>query len=640
VSASLRDAGQSRGAQTAADAISDRVPGAWLGQDGLARFRVWAPEATEVAIVPDDGTHRPLVMHREEEGYFVLTTRQLPAGALYRYLIDGAGPWPDPCSRFQPQGPHGPSQLIAPHQFNWTDSDWPGVKLHGQVVYELHIGTFTPAGTFDAARDRLQWLRDLGITLIELMPVAEFSGRRGWGYDGVQLYAPFHHYGDHEALKRFVDAAHATGLGVILDVVYNHLGPDGNYLRSFSEHYFSTKHRTDWGEAWNFDDCNAHGARDLVIHNACYWLREFHLDGFRLDATQAIVDSSEKHVLTELTERARAAAAPRDIVVIAEDEPQRAENLRPAAGGWGIDAMWNDDFQRAAHVALTGSRDGYFHDYTGRAQEFVSAARHGFLYQGQYFHWQQQRRGRPLRNSPAAACVHFLQNHDQISNTLGSRRLHQLAHPGRHRALTALLLLGPQTPMLFMGEEFQSAGAFHYFIDHKAELTPLIWRGRREFLQQFRAYSSDAAQSAIANPADEAAFLESKLDWTEAQRNRPTVELHRDLLRLRRTDPVIAAQDGARIDGATLSEHSFVVRWFDDGHGDRLLVVNLQQEIVLDPAPEPLLAPPADAWHMMWSSEDPHYGGSGTFAPVDGEGRWRIPGNSATLMCAGGSAPE
>lgn len=616
---------------SATDRSARACPGAWIDQHGVAHFRVWAPAAREVDVVLEDAS---LPLQREDSGYFVCRTTKLQAGTLYRYRVDGTGPWPDPCSRFQPEGPHGPSQLVDPHAYRWHDDDWPGIRLHGQVIYELHVGTFTPAGTFDAAQEKLAWLKHLGITVIEVMPIAEFPGRWGWGYDGVQLFAPFHHYGDHEALKRFVDAAHAIDLAVILDVVYNHLGPDGNYLRCFSEAYFTRRHKTDWGDAWNFDGEHARGARDLLIHNADYWVREFHLDGFRLDATQAIVDDSPVHVLTELVEQSRRVAAPRDIIFIAEDEPQRGQNVIPAVpGGWAIDGMWNDDFHHCAMVALTGDRDAYYHDYTGRSQEFISAIRRGFLFQGQYYHWQQQRRGKPLRHAAAQACIHFLQNHDQISNTFGSLRVHAHAQSAQHRALTALLLLGPQTPMLFMGEEFLSSRPFHYFIDHPSGLAGLIWQGRKDFLRQFRAYDTDAAQARIVDPADPATFQDAKLDWSEAQTHDHAVQMHRDLLRLRRDDPVIAAQDAGRIDGATLSERAFVLRWFDDDHGDRLLIVNLAGEIDLDPAPEPLLAPPLDHhWRMEWSSEEPRYGGAGAVSPCDAQGRWRIGPNCACLL--------
>jgi maltooligosyltrehalose trehalohydrolase len=620
--------------QSAQLTIAAALPGAFIDASGVAHFKVWAPDAAEIDVV---GADRDEVLHRltrRDEGYFVGTTDQLPAGTLYRYRVDGTGPWPDPWSRFQPEGPHGPSQLVAPDNFSWSDSDWQGMALAGQVLYELHVGTFTQEGTFDAACDRLGWLKDIGVTLIELLPVAEFPGRWNWGYDGVQLYAPFHGYGDPEALKRFVDAAHALGIGVILDVVYNHLGPDGNYLRCFSPLFFSTKHKTDWGEPLNFDGPQCAGARELIVANAAYWVREFHLDGFRLDATQMIFDDSDEHVVAALTAAARAAAAPRSIVVIAEDERQRTEYLKkPEAGGHDLDALWNDDFHHAARVALTGSRDGYYHDFTGRAQELLSAVRHGFLFQGQYHHWQKQRRGSPLRNMPATVCVHFLQNHDQVGNTHRGSRLHPVVHPGRYRALTAVLLLGPQTPLLFMGQEFGSSRPFDFFADHSGPLAEAVSEGRLAFMKQFRTYAASETQKAMADPAAKSTFENSKLDWREAETNLSAVALHRDLLRVRREDPVIAAQDWRRIDGSVLSEHAFLIRWYDDTHGDRLLVVNLERELVLEPNPEPLLAPVSAAgWKLEWTSEDSCYGGMGARDPVTDDQQWRIPANSATLL--------
>lgn len=607
--------------------------GAFVDPAGVATFRVWAPAARTVELVVHDSELR-LPLRPATCGYFEMTTDGLSADTLYMYRVDGQGPFPDPCSRFQPQGPHGPSQLVGPHRFCWDDDAWRGVDPAGQVLYELHIGAFTPDGTFDAACERLQWLKQLGVTLIELMPVAEFPGRWNWGYDGVQLFAPFHGYGDYEGLKRFVSAAHRLGLGVILDVVYNHLGPDGNYLRCFSPHYFHATHATEWGEPLNFDGEHCNGARDLVIDNAAYWIREFHLDGLRLDATQAIFDDSDPHVLAALTTRARTAAEPRAIVVFAENEPQLSHHVDSTdTGGFGIDGMWNDDFHHAARVALTGSRDGYYYDYTGRAQELLSAVRHGFLFQGQFYHWQKRRRGSPLRDKPAWTCVHFLQNHDQVGNSPGAHRPHLLGDPARYRAQTALLLLGPQTPLLFMGQEFFCSRPFHYFADHTGELAQQVWQGRREFMRQFCSMAGAAAQHDIPDPASLEAFETSKLDWSEAEAHREAVQLHEDLLRLRREDPVISRQDRSAMEGATLSEHAFVLRWYDEGHGDRLLVINLHQGTEVTPMPEPLLAPARDCrWALVWSSQDVRYGGSGATSPVDEQQRWQFAADTAVLL--------
>jgi maltooligosyltrehalose trehalohydrolase len=600
------------------------------------RFRVWAPDAKRVEVVIEDGERFSL--SRSENGYFSGESPSIRTGALYKYAVDGEGPWPDPCSRFQPQGVHGPSMVVAAEGFDWTDSQWRGAQLARQVIYEMHIGTFTPAGTFDAAIDKLAYLRDLGITMLEVMPVAECPGRWNWGYDGVQLFAPYHVYGDHDGFKRFINAAHGHGLAVILDVVYNHLGPDGNYLKCFSPYYFSKRYKTDWGEALNFDDEHANGARDFVIGNALYWLREFHLDGFRLDATQSIFDTSATHVLAELTSRARAAAKPREIVFIAENEPQRSEHLRSVEqGGYGLDAMWNDDYHHTAKVALTGHRDGYYFDYTGTAQEFISSLKHGFLYQGQHYAWQKKSRGSPTRGLPARTAVIFLQNHDQVGNTFLGDRIHALAAPACYRTLITLTLLAPQTPMLFMGQEFASSQRFMFFADHREELAKLVHAGRREFMSQFRSYADPHVQALIRDPAALSTFEESKLDWNEAQTHAHALALHRDLLALRRDDPVISRQDELDTDHAVLAERSFLVRWFDEKHGDRLLIVNIDQEQCLAVVPEPLLAPPPDReWALLWSSEDVRYGGHGIAHPNEQgrQGVWRLQGRCAVLLQA------
>jgi maltooligosyltrehalose trehalohydrolase len=526
--------------------------------------------------------------------------------------------------------------IVDPTAFKWSDAKWRGARLAGQVLYEMHIGTFTPAGTFDAAIAKLPYLRELGITMLEVMPVAQCPGRWNWGYDGVQLFAPNHVYGDHEAFKRFVDRAHALGLAVILDVVYNHLGPDGNYLKCFSPHYFSTRHKTEWGEALNLDGELSQGTRDFILGNARYWLSEFHLDGLRLDATQSIFDDSKPHILEQLARAAHEAAQPRSIVVISENEPQHAQQLLPPErGGFGLDAMWNDDFHHAAKVALTGTRDGYFGDYTGRAQEFLSCVRRGFLYQGQWYPWQKQARGQVAAGLPACSSIVFLQNHDQVGNTFHGDRVHGNAAPGRYRALMALTLLGPQTPMLFMGQEFAASTPFMFFADHNAELAALVHKGRREFLSQFRAYADEATQQLVPAPHEESTFMSSKLDWRETEDRADALAFHRDLIQLRACDPVISQQDGTKLDGATLSEQAFVLRWFDAEHGDRLLIVNLDRELPLTPPSEPLLAPSVGSnWQLLWSSEDPRYGGHGVTPPVadNGHGEWRLPAQSAVLL--------
>jgi maltooligosyltrehalose trehalohydrolase len=598
-------------------------------------FRVWAPKSQHVEVVIEDGHARAFPLAAETGGYFSSLVPRLKAGALYWYRLDDDKQYPDPCSRFQPRGPHGPSMVVDPFAFTWSDVGWPGVQLPGQVIYEMHIGTFTPAGTFDAAIKELPELRRIGITLLEVLPVAEFSGRWNWGYDGVDWYAPTHNYGDADAFRRFVDAAHRLGLGVILDVVYNHFGPTGNYLRAFSDDYFTDRYTTDWGDAINYDGQHAQVAREFCLRNACYWITEFHLDGLRLDATQNIYDQGSPHILAELSQRVRATAHPRTVVLLAENEPQDLVCVTPTErGGYGLDAMWNDDFHHTAHVALTGRREAYYTDYRGQAQEFVSAVKRGFLYQGQRYHWQKQSRGTLVTTQLASSFVIFTQNHDQVANTLSGERLTGMTSPARYRALTALMLLAPTTPMFFMGQEFGTSSPFLYFADHDDPiLAANVYKGRKEFLAQFPSYASAEAQAAVPDPADPSTFMRSKLDFSERLAHGPLYLFHQDLLRLRREDPLIARQDRTQLDGAVLGQDALVIRFFgDEDIEDRLLIVNLGLDLEYVPAPEPLLAPISGGWwHLQWSSDDPRYGGSGVIKPTGPDG-WRIPGASATFL--------
>jgi maltooligosyltrehalose trehalohydrolase len=596
-------------------------------------FRVWAPQAQAVSVGLRSPAERQVELHYEGQGYFSGLITDIHSGATYGYILDDRGPYPDPYSRYQPSGPHGPSMVIEPDSYVWNSTDWQGLDAAGLVIYEMHVGAFTSEGTLDAAARELPELAELGITCVELMPLAEFPGQFNWGYDAVDLFAPFHGYGDQEALKRFVDAAHAVGLGVLLDVVYNHLGADGNYLPRFSKDYFTDRYANEWGDAFNFDGESCHPVRELIVENAKYWIREFRLDGLRLDATQSICDRTTPHILSVLARAARAQAAPRQIVLIAENEPQKASLLAPtSSGGYGLDAMWNDDFHHAARVAVTGSHDGYFHDYRGRSQELISLVKHGFLFQGQHYGWQNKPRGTPALDRTAGHFVAYIQNHDQVANTLCGIRLHCLTSPGRHRAITTLLLLAPHLPLLFMGQEFNSTAAFPFFADSAPALAEDVWEGRRKFLRQFSQYAIEAAQTRVPNPCDPETFERAKLNFWERKAHRPIYDLHRELLRLRRVDRVIAAQANGRLDAAVLSESAFVLRWFGGEQGDRLLVVNLGAQLDFAPAPEPLLAPPHDReWEMIFSTDDPRYGGLGALSPTQAR-RWRLPAECAVLL--------
>ena len=573
-------------------------------------------------------------MQAEANGYFSAHVPDARAGDTYFFAIDDdRTPLPDPASRFQPEGPHGPSEIIDASQFEWTDQDWRGVSRDGQVIYEMHIGTFTREGTWIAAAKQLHHLADLGVTLLEIMPIADFAGRFGWGYDGVNMFAPTRLYGRPDDFRHFVNKAHSFGLGVILDVVYNHLGPDGNYLRHFSKHYFTSAYDNEWGDAINFDGEHSEPVREFFITNAGYWIEEFHLDGLRLDATQQIFDRSNENILRAVTRRAREAAGGRSIFVVAENEPQDAKLVRSlASGGYGIDAIWNDDFHHTAMVAMTGRNEAYYTDYLGTPQEIISAAKWGTLYQGQRYKWQKQRRGTPALDLAPANFVTFIQNHDQVANSAYGLRCHRLTSPGRYRALTALLLLMPSTPMLFQGQEFASSSPFKFFADHQPELAEAVRRGRRQFLSQFPSLALEEIQALLSDPSDPTVFESCKLDFHERERNADVYRLHKDLLNLRRDDPTLRRREKQGIDGAVLGEQAFVLRFFGANGDDRLLFVNLGIDCHLDPAPEPLLAPPANmAWELLWSSEDPRYSGSGTPA-LETEENWRIPGEAAVVM--------
>ena len=570
----------------------------------------------------------------ERDGYFSSTVREARHGTLYRFRVDDDSYlYPDPASRFQPQGPHGPSQVIDPTTFVWQDHNWAGIRPTGQVLYEMHIGTFTRPGTWEAASRELAELADAGITVVEVMPVADFPGRFGWGYDGVDLFAPTRLYGEPDDMRRFVDSAHAAGLGVILDVVYNHLGPDGNYLKVFAEQYFTDRYKNEWGEAINFDGPDARAVREFFTANAAYWVSEFHIDGFRFDATQQIFDASPEHILAAINRAARQAAGKRSVYLIAESDLQEGRLVWPLdKGGCGLDGMWNDDFHHSATVALTGHNEAYYTDFLGRPQELISAIKWGYLYQGQWYAWLGKRRGTPTLDVPPWAFVTYIQNHDQIANSGRGLRCHQLTSPGKYRAMTALLLLAPGTPLLFQGQEFAASAPFLFFADHNPELSPLVRKGRGDFLKQFRSLATPEMQACLADPGSQETFERCKIDLAERTRHASAYALHRDLLKLRRDDPVFRSQRPRGVDGAVLGPAAFVLRFFGENGDDRLVLVNLGPDLRLDSAPEPLIAPPVDRmWTVLWSSEEPRYGGCGT-APLESEGKWILPGEATLVL--------
>ncbi|HTJ43511.1 MAG TPA: malto-oligosyltrehalose trehalohydrolase [Kofleriaceae bacterium] len=582
---------------------------------GGAHARVWAPAWREVRFVVEGG--REISMEREPGGYFSCFAPGAAAGARYRFRL-GDQLYADPASRYQPEGPFGPSEIIDPDDYAWRDHAWRGVEPHRHVIYEMHVGTFTPEGTWRAAAAQLPFLAELGVTTIEVMPIAEFPGAFNWGYDGVDLFAPAHVYGTPRDLRAFVDRAHALGLAVILDVVYNHLGPAGNVYFTFAPAYRSEKYANEWGDALDFDGETSGPVRELFVANAGYWIDEHHFDGLRLDATQQIFDASREHVVAAITRRAREAGGGRRIFVVAENEPQDTACIREH----GVDALWNDDFHHSAVVAATGVIDGYLHDYAGTAQELISAVKRGFLYQGQMYPWQRKPRGTSTRGLAPHCFVTYLENHDQVANLGFGERLIDRVAPARLRALTALLLLAPQLPLLFQGQETGSRAPWRFFADHDGDLGRAVRGGRAQFVAQFAQLATPEAQAALADPTARATFAACALDPRERDFARPIVALHRDLLRLR-TELRIGE---ASVDGAVLSERTFVLF-----SGDAILLVNLGPTARLTTIAEPLLAPPAGTgWRVRWSSEDPRYGGHGTPPPFLRRGL-HLPADSAIL---------
>jgi maltooligosyltrehalose trehalohydrolase len=617
--------------------------GAELIGEGRTHFRVWAPKAKRLEVVIEGQWGRDRgaksaptfeELEREATGYFCGVIAA-DAGTLYRFRVDGAENYhPDPASRFQPEGPHGPSCVVDPARFQWTDRAWKGIQMPGQITYEMHIGTFTREGTWRAAARELAELARIGIMVIEMMPIADFPGEFGWGYDGVDLFAPTRLYGAPDDLRSFVNEAHSLGLGVILDVVYNHFGPDGNYLGVFSDDYLQRERANEWGDSINFDGNNSGPVREFFITNGKYWIEEFHFDGFRFDATQSIHDRSDEYIVGAIGRAARAAAGERSIILVAENESQEAKLIRPRSeGGDDLDGLWNDDFHHSAFVALTGRNEAYYSDYLGRPQEFVSAAKYGYLFQGQPYWWQEAERGMPTFGASPAAFVSFIENHDQVSNSAQGARLRFETSPGGYRAMTALLLLGPWTPLLFQGQEFGATTPFTFFADVGDEnLREAIRKGRFEFLSQFPSLAMANVQRQLPVPTDRKNFERCKLNFAERTEQRPFYVLHRDLIRLRREDSRFQKQIPRGVDGAVLGERSFVLRFFGARNDDRLLVVNFGPRQSFVPGPEPLLAPPFGCeWETIWSSDDARYGGPGVAKPVSDDG-WFLPAEAAVAL--------
>jgi maltooligosyltrehalose trehalohydrolase len=606
--------------------------GAVVGPDGVD-FAVWAPAHREIELVLEGKPD--VAMTPRADGYFTARRPDVRPGQRYWFRLAGALR-PDPASRFQPEGPFGPSTVVDAQGFSWSQPEWAGARpRHRHVLYELHVGTFTAGGTWISARERLPHLASLGVTTLEVMPIAEFDGRFGWGYDGVFLFAPFHGYGAPDDVRRFVDSAHANGLGVILDVVYNHLGPSGNVLHEFSKSYFAD-HTTDWGQGFNLDGECSGPVRHFMRENVRHWLEEYRFDGLRFDATHALVDRSPTHIIHELSEHGRASVAPRPIYLTAENETQDTFLVRRGDTDSGVDSLWNEDWHHSAIVALTGRREAYFTDHLGTAHEFASMARWNLLYQGQWYSWQKQPRGTNARAYPHAGFVCFLENHDQVANTGTGRRLHQFVDRAKWRALSTLLLLGPSVPLLFQGQEEAVEQPFTYFADHKPPLAELVRRGRLEFLSQFPSLRTPEVAERLPDPTDFDAFKACRLHWRTTRAGQEARHLYSDLLALRHSDPVLSALgtlDVAVESSAPTSE--IVLLRYTAGDRTSLLLVNLGplSEFAMN---DPLVAPEAGRrWQRVFCSEQPKYGGSGVDESF-GEGCWRLQAQCAWLFHSAG----
>ncbi len=594
--------------------------GARLLSDGAVRFSVWAPRSRYVRIRicngPAVGEHE-LTRDDAHDGVFAATIADVGAGADYHIVLADGRALPDPVSRWQPDGVHGPSRVVDPAAMTWTDDGWRGVTMPELVVYELHVGTFTPEGTFAAVVPRLAALRALGVTAIELMPVAQFPGERNWGYDGVDLYAVQNSYGGPYELMKLVDAAHAVGMGVLLDVVYNHVGPEGNYLDAFGP-YFTEKYKTPWGRALNYDDAHSDVVRRFVVENALHWIAEYHVDGLRLDAVHGIFDFSATHLVREIAEEvhAHAALAGRSVVVIGESDLNDPRLIRtPDAYGYGLDAQWSDDFHHAVHAMLTGERAGYYMDYACEASPEATVAdvlREPFVLDGRYSAFRKRRHGASSVGLPRQRFVVAVQNHDQTGNRAAGERLATLVSPAQRRLAAALLLLSPYTPLMFMGEEYGETNPFLYFVDHGDDrLVDAVRQGRREEFESF-GWGAD-----VPDPKADDTFVRSQLDWGKAERapHSQLLALYRDLLSLRREEPMLQP------DGARISVENGAPGWITvlrepaDEPGKRLTG---ETEAILasfncSPQRIDVPVPGSDvrAWSVRLSTDAAGYGGSG-----------------------------
>ena len=581
--------------------------GSEVGENGSVRFRLWAPKAERVDVVIET-SKLSVSMSPVGDGWFELSTQQASVGTRYRFQIDGKELVPDIASRYQPADVHGPSEVIDPLAFDWEDNDWRGRPWPEAVIYELHVGAFTAEGTFRAVLDKLDYLANLGITAIELMPLSDFPGKRNWGYDGVLPYAPDSSYGTPEDLKQLVQAAHARGLMVFLDVVYNHFGPEGNYIRTYAPDFFTDRHCTPWGDGINFDGEGSRLVRDFFIHNALYWLEEYHFDGLRLDAVHAITDDSQLHILTEIANAVRdTLGSDRHIHLVLENDDNAARFLeRDGECSVLYNAQWNDDIHHSFHVLVTGETDGYYVDYAeSPIRHLARCLSEGFDYQGERSkHRGNSVRGESSRCLPPLAFVSFLQNHDQVGNRALGERLHEIGDLEALKAALSIMLLAPAPPLLFMGEEFAASSPFLYFCNYEGDLAEAVRQGRRAEFARFTKFSSPEARANIPDPNDPATFEQSKIPWEQLQtpEHQRWLILHQHLLQIRRKEIVPRLAGMANNDSsAKWSEKTLLVDWILGDKSTLRLLANLSGE--------QSTAPPAGAGNLIFSTQadfNPH----------------------------------
>jgi maltooligosyltrehalose trehalohydrolase len=579
----------------------------YLGNN-QCEFTVWGPTLKQVAVQLVSPDKHLIPMQKSADGYWQTTATDIPPGTLYTYQLEAKNDWPDPASKYQPQGVHSPSQVIDENAFTWTDTDWQGVPLAETIIYELHVGTFTQAGTFEAIIPQLNQLKELGINAIEIMPVAQFPGERNWGYDGVYPYAVQNSYGGPEGFKKLINACHQQGISVILDVVFNHLGPEGNYLSQFAP-YFTSKYGSIWGTPLNFDDAYSDGVRNYFIENALYWFRDYHIDGLRIDAIQAIFEVSARPFLQELSDATANLSQQlgKQLYLIAESDLNDVRTLRSKElGGFGLSAQWCDDFHHALHTLLTGENDRYYQDF-GKCEHLEKAFKESFVYSGQYAPHRKRKHGNSAKDQPADQFIVFSQTHDQIGNRILGDRLSKIVDFEALKLAAATVLISPYIPFLFMGEEYGEESPFLYFVSHSDE--NLIEAIRKDKQQEFKIFEG---RGEFQDPQSPESFQKCKLNWEKQTEGKHKIlwEWHQHLIQLRRTIPALKKLDKTSLEVSSIEAEKilFLRRWTDDSQIFCILNFNKQQ-VIFNPAL------PQGNWQKILDSADAKWMGAGSTLP-------------------------